>query len=130
VTTKRHILDLSTLVERPTVRIDGVEYTMSVPEDLGLRDLTTVERLRNRVNKVMAKEDVTDADVETVARALETMVRIILPELPGEVLARLSDVKRLAIVNAFRQAVGELMPTPPPPETTASQPTGASSSPA
>lgn len=121
------LLTLSTLVERPVVEIDGAAYEMIVPDDVSLLELARMQRMQAKVQAISAKVESTEADVAAMAEQLEQLVAMILPELPGDVLARLSDVKRMAIISAFVDTVGAKAGTLP---SLTSRPTGANSSPA
>lgn len=99
------LLDLSTL-ERPTISIDKEDYLLMRPEDFGLRESVRIDRLRHELHDVMSRpENLSDEDVLTVAGALDDLVRMILPDVPLEVFAKLRDGQKLRIVEAFSTLV-------------------------
>lgn len=109
-----HLLDLSTLApERPTVRIDGAVYAMALPTDFGLVEHARLQRLQAKAAALQALTDPSDEDVADLARVVDDLAALVLPGLPAEVRARLGDMQRLAIVQAFRAALGQAA-TPAP----------------
>lgn len=96
------LLELSTL-ERPTILIDGREYELMRPDDLGLRDLMRIRRLQSQLAKWQAMDEdaLSDEDLDQAAGLLDTLCRMLLPETPAEVYARLSDGHKGQIVQAF-----------------------------
>jgi len=121
------LLDLSTL-ERPQIAIDKRGYDVMRPDDFGIRELLQLQRLYGTVTRVQgtAPDALTEADIEVMADALDTMVRMIMPELPDEVFRKLYDTQKLQIVGAFSGLVGWSGGTRP--TATASPSTGASGS--
>jgi hypothetical protein len=117
-----HILTLDTLAERPVVCIDKTDYSMKLADDFGLADLARLERMQNDLRTMMNRDDLTDAEIERLVRALDVETAMILPDMPPDVRGRLSDGQKLAIVRAFQKATEATSPPLPSP---ASQPTGA-----
>ncbi len=122
------LLDLTTL-ERPQISIDKRGYDVMRPDDFGIRELLKLHKLRDQVQRVqaMAPEELTEAALEEMADALDTMVRMLMPEMPDEVFRKLYDTQKLQIVAAFSTLVGwrgAPRPTAPAPSST-----GASGSP-
>lgn len=101
------LLDLATL-DRPQISIDKRGYDVMRPDDFGIRELLKLHKLRDQVARVQATapEDLTEAALEEMADALDTMVRMIMPDLPAEVFAKLYDTQKLQIVAAFSTLVG------------------------
>ena len=105
-------LDLGSLdPERPRLRIDGIDYRYRVDMDLDLVQLARIERVRARIS-TLAEAATGDPSAEAnleqaeaVSQLLREGVELVLYDaLPDEVAAKLNDVQRLAIVDAFTRA--------------------------
>jgi hypothetical protein len=105
--TRRPVLDLGSLdPDRPFIRIDGREFAMKVAQDLNLLSLARIEKLQRRVAELQADTEL-DPEVRATeqARVLREGVGQVLHEpLPAEVDAKLNDIQRLAILDAFIRA--------------------------
>lgn len=111
------ILDLNTL-DRPVISIDKRDYPVMLREDFGLLDLLHIDRMAHIVNEVRGKavDQVTEAEVERMGEALDHFVRLVMPDVPPEVFARLRDGQKLRIVEAFTRlgaSVGTARPANP-----------------
>ena len=131
-TTNGALLDLSTLVERPWLTIDGKRYDMRVPSDFGLIHIAQFLREKEEIDDLMATQaDQPATDERTVGRVVDLLTsaceRIVVA--PPEVLARLTDFQKLAVVDAFTRTVGVTEPTTPNRQARRTRrPTGAKSS--
>jgi predicted DNA-binding protein (UPF0251 family) len=102
------LLNLTTLVERRTIAIDGAEYELLAP---GQVSLLMFHRIGLRVKqaeemRAIKPEDVSKDQLEELSTSLDEITSLIL-KAPAKVRARLSDVQKLAIMQCFTQ-------TPPP----------------
>jgi hypothetical protein len=109
--------------DRPCVRIFGVLYPMLHPMDLSLRDEARFSKLQRDFNRVRAEEalraeqlgeeyEEDPGQADFLSQSLGEITQIILIGLPDEVLARISDRRRLAILEAFGQARSGTGPSP------------------
>lgn len=110
---QKTLLELDTAAPtRPLIKIDGIEYQLKVQDDLGLREEAELQRMRKSFAEIESGENSAE-----LANNLRRMVKILLIDLPDEVLDRLSDSKKLRIVSAFIQEVGKTrQPASPPKE--------------
>lgn len=121
------LLDFDTLApERPTVRIDSVDYEMALLGDFGLREQARLARLLAKaaeIEKAVGEHQavqVGDPDIDRTLAALDALgedqaaevvayldevVLVVLPHCPAEVRARLSEPQKRAILEAFMPAV-------------------------
>lgn len=100
---QRTLLELDTSAPtRPLIKIDGVEYQLKVQDDLGLKEEAELQRMRKAFVEIESGQDSSE-----LANHLKRMVKILLIDLPDDVLDRLSDAKKLKIVSAFTQEVGK-----------------------
>lgn len=97
------VLDLDTLIERAPVRIDGKLYEMLNPAELSILDLHRFGAAGVELASLKgagAAGDWSDEQMRSISATLDRMVRIIL-RAPDEVHAKLTDVHRFRVVNAF-----------------------------
>lgn len=105
------LLDLTTLApDRESIFIDGQPYELIAPREASLRENAIIDRCRRALNLVSEQVDKTltpekrkQAD-KVITAALATAVRVLVPDAPDDVLAKLNDNQRLAIVQAFTRA--------------------------
>ena len=108
--TAEPVLDLGSLEpERPHVRIDGASYRYRVDMDLNLVQLAKIERARERIGELYAKAEKSQranpAQAAEVSRLISEGVGLVMYDpIPAEVLGKLNDVQRLAILDAFTKA--------------------------
>jgi hypothetical protein len=125
------LLDLSTLdpEERAYILIDGVRYDLLAPADFGLLGLNRLDRMVDQVNAMMDRnkggETLSDEETIELTLILKTVVGEVL-RAPTDVLEKLTDIKRLAILQAFTPASPMAVTTKRP--NRATRRTGASSS--
>ncbi len=117
------LLTLSTLdPERPVIAIDDVRYECRVIEDFGAVEIARMERLLREANRFRnGDETETDEQAEARAQAAEDAcrkaIRLLLPDLPAETLAKLRLMQLLAIVQAYQSfipAAGQQQALPSP----------------
>lgn len=106
-------LDLSTIVERSTVRIrsklhpDGKLYEILTQNDLSLYDTAVLEARGDVLSDLDLAVKPTAAQARAHTKALRDMTRMIVPSLEENVLAGLADLQMLSIFGVFSAAVGE-----------------------
>lgn len=91
------ILDLETLIKRPTIRIDGKLYELRAPDELSVLDSQWLTTAGKRIEQLAAAGD----PEGKLPELLEAVVRRILVDVPDDVLARLSEAHRMAICEVF-----------------------------
>lgn len=99
---KKPLLDLDTLVVRPTVRIDGVEYEMVAPDELSILEYHRLINLGKRLDAIEQVEEPTEAQEIEYEDLLDTLCRRILLA-PDEVHKRLKRPQRAAVALTFTQ---------------------------
>lgn len=125
------MLELNTARERNGVKIDGVVYEMVEIDDLSLKDVAWLDKAGKRLKAAAATIEKGEAEqqmLEETSSLLREFVALLLPKLPPEVLARLSDVKMLMIANAYMEGRGT-GPFVARPEALQEETTGSASSP-
>lgn len=102
------LLELSTLApERPFIVIDDRKYEFNVPEDFGILEIAAMAREETELRSLEAIDDAeaqSPVVVNRIVELLDTGVRRALRE-PGEIVDKLRDHQKLAIVDAFTRSV-------------------------
>lgn len=91
------LLDLATLIERPTIAIDGKSYELRGAEELSIYESQWLTSAGNRIERI-AKEG---GGEDELGEAIDAVVKKVVVDLPAEVFDRLSGIQRMAIVEVF-----------------------------
>ena len=126
------LLDLTTIIERPFITIDGEDYELVTRNTASLltsyRAQEASKALGNAdIEAAVAEKDWVEAEaiMGRIGAAQEEMVRLALPTLPDDVLECLSMEHKSAIILAFGQMVSSQTPTATPsPESPSTGETG------
>ena len=117
----KSILNLSTTeFDRPIVTIDGERYGLRPPEEMSVLDLKRQYELARRIRicfteneagERQVKDDLSDEQFDALFDAAPQMVKILLQDIPDEVLDRMPVGMCNEILNKhtelFRKAAGE-----------------------
>lgn len=98
------ILDLSTKIVRPQIKVDDVNYDLMLPTDMALQDVLWLQKAGGHIDqlqKKLAKEDYNEAVAEELERTLHRFAGLILKAVPEEVRAKLTDTQLMAVVDAY-----------------------------
>src|SRR5262245_25419825 len=96
-------LSIRTIVEVFHVRIDDVPHRLSHPDRLSLAQTMRMEAVAPRLGELLQRvETVTLEEQLELSQLLDEQCRIVL-DAPAAVHERLTDVDRLAVVQAFIQ---------------------------
>lgn len=108
------LLNITTLVERRTVEVDGVLYELKSPQEVSVFDRERLRlrgaRLQSLMDRVSRDEELSDAELEEARDLLDFITRLVLVA-PDDVQRRLTDDHRLALAQAFT-AVNRQMTAP------------------
>lgn len=96
----RPLLDLTTLIQRETIRVDGVVYDLRNSSELTIFDLARLQRTADRVHQLDQIAEPTVDERDEYARLVEKAVRVIL-DAPEAVHTKLSTAQREAILWTF-----------------------------
>ena len=94
------LLTLATLVDHPTVVIDGTPYALKPPDALPLLGYHRFRRMSQRLVILWNQEEITEPEGVELEQLFDGFCRIVL-DAPAEVQSRLTDVQRLEIYQAF-----------------------------
>lgn len=93
-----HLLDIETLVQRPTVRVDGVPYELLSANELSVLDAQRFSLWASELDRLQAAGEEDDPQMQEL---VDRIARKALVDVPHEVFAKLSGVQRLAVVEVF-----------------------------
>lgn len=97
------VLDLGSLnPERPFIAIDGQSYRMKVAMDMDLVTLAKITAIDQKLAPQARKAKPTLKDAADFSAAIDEGVRHIMYDpIPDEVMGKLNEVAKLAILDAF-----------------------------
>lgn len=115
------LLDLSTLIERPLIRIDGIAYEILSPDEISIIDGQRLGVWGRRINALAESDDPEgEAELEQLIDKVARKVSVGVPDavygvLPGAHKQAIADVftglllrKRLGVAGAIAKAAGVL----------------------
>ncbi len=91
------ILNLDTLVVRPTVEIDGKSYEILSVEELSVLDSRRFSLWAGRLDELQSSEE----DNPELDELVDTITRKVLVGVPDDVFAKLSGTHKVAVVEVF-----------------------------
>lgn len=102
------LLDLSTIVEKVTVRIRskrhpaGKLYDLVSLDDLGVYEHQKVIQLHGQsVELLQSTKPLTEPQARTLSKGLGELVKMLLPGIEPAVIAELTNAKRSQIITAW-----------------------------
>ena len=98
------LLDLTTDTTRPTVRIDGVTYSLRIQSDLGLLEYHTLNRLVPSFRDLCGRgPDMTEQESRELGAISKALCKVAVLDMPAEVDDRLGDLDRVMIFKVFTE---------------------------
>jgi len=98
------LLDLSTIHERPKIRIDGDLYEMLTSDDFGIVDIADFKAVGKAADKLQSG-DLDRPEAEKLAKLVDEMIEKIVLDIPAEVLGKLTFTQKMKIIEVFSDAV-------------------------
>ncbi|MEO9612636.1 MAG: hypothetical protein ABJG86_09715 [Nitratireductor sp.] len=91
------LLDLDTLIERPTIRVDGKTYELRSPDELSIFDSQYYSAKGREIEKLAAAGDA----IDELTALIEKLAGQIILGMPETVFNALSQAHKLSIVEVF-----------------------------
>lgn len=95
------ILDLSTLIERPKIVIDGQHYEIMSPEELSVLDHHRLGAQGRRLDELMGLDRLDDNEERELSDLLGSISDFIMVDVPTDVRLKLTDAQRMEISEVF-----------------------------
>ena len=95
------LLNLSTLIERPALTIDGVRYEMLSPDELSLLDSQRFTIWAGKIDQLSKAPDEAGDGIDELGEVDDAAARKVLVGVPDEIFATLSAANKLAAIEAF-----------------------------
>jgi hypothetical protein len=95
------LLDLTTLIEQPTIRINKVSYEILHPDQLGVLDFQRLATMAGSISALTKKRKITDEDAVEVSAVIKDLTDRIMRDIPAEVRDGLTESQRLAVAEVF-----------------------------
>ncbi|MBW8638999.1 hypothetical protein K1W69_17515 [Hoeflea sp. WL0058] len=99
--TQGPLLDLNTLIERPTIRIDGKAYEILSPEELSILDSQRFERWGRKIEALAKTANENDDDADELTTLIDTVTSKIAIGVPEDVRARLTNAHKDQVISVF-----------------------------
>jgi len=99
----KQIAEFVTKRERPSIKIDGVAYALTEPDELKLSDALWLERASKRMDELLKQmsDDSEGAATDELGSLVFRVSDILMREVPEQVRAKLTDIQKLAVVQAY-----------------------------
>ena len=116
---QKPILDITTLIERPQIRIDGKLYELFMRDEMSIFTAEKLRRLYNAITALEQPKKRSKAQEAHYLKLLREFVGLVVIALPTSVRAKLRRTHLVSIVYAFFQR--PLVATAAPAETKAAK---------
>lgn len=91
------LLDLETLIRRPTVAIDGTRYELLSADELSVLDSHRFHHWGRDLERLQQEQP----EGEDLQLLIDRVARQVLVDVPDEVFAKLTGAQRIAVVEVF-----------------------------
>jgi hypothetical protein len=114
----KKILELDALVpDRLAVEItsefEGTKlYELKDKSEIGIENLVTIGKTYKEITRIqnLTEEEFDEAAAQQLSFEMDKFCKLLILDCPNEVHRELQDHHRMRIIEAFRQAVGEVQP--------------------
>ncbi len=95
------VLDISTLIERPKIAIDGKFYKIRSPEELSVIDHHRMESQGRRMVELTALPKLEPIEENELKKLLHAISDFIMVDVPKSVRKKLTDAQRASVSEVF-----------------------------
>ena len=124
------LLDISTVIERPAILVDGARYEILSPDEVSLVDYHRFMAWGKTINRLMGSDGLDDAQLGELMDAVYKLTDRIMVGVPSEVRDRMNDEQRVSVAEVFMRLKGKEALAEKAPAKKANRKTGVKSSPA
>lgn len=93
------LLDLDTLIVRPTIRVDGEPYELLSIDELSILDSQRLTAWGHEIEALSGSGD--EEDGRKLGGLVATVARKALVDMPDDVFARLSEAHHMSVAEVF-----------------------------
>jgi hypothetical protein len=93
------LLNLDTLIVRPTIKVDGISYELLAADELSILDSQRLTNWGKEIEALASADD--DAGAEKLRELVSRLSRKVLVNMPDDVFATLTEAHRVAIAQVF-----------------------------
>jgi hypothetical protein len=98
---RKPVLDLTTLVERPQIAIDGTRYDILSPDEVSIVDLERFAAIGRRAEHLAGLDAATEEDQGEVVKLINDLAARIMIGVPEDVRSALSLANLMRVVEVF-----------------------------
>lgn len=95
------LLEIETLIERPTIIIDEEAYEIRSPDELSVIDTHRLSSQGRRLNALMSRDKIKPAEKKELSKLLHAISDFIMVGVPNDIRDNLSDPQRMEIAEVF-----------------------------
>ena len=96
------LLNLDTLVDRDTVRVDGVDYEMRNLDELDMLQYRRLEIKGARMSSLMDDVDnISEDEAQELDDITHALLHVCMVDLPAQVADKLTQSQRFQIIDCF-----------------------------
>lgn len=95
------LLNLDTLIERPSISIDGARYEIVSPEELPVITSYRLASRGRRFDKLMALEQLSEHQDKELGAIVRELSDIIMAPVPEQARIKLTEAQRLSVIEVF-----------------------------
>lgn len=95
------VLDLTTLIERPRISIDGEFHEILSPAELSVLDSQRFGAWGRRFDELMGKKSLSSRDEKELAKLVTDLSTRIMVGVPESVREKLSEAQAMEVIEVF-----------------------------
>ena len=95
------LIELTTLIEQPTIKINGELYEILHPDQLGVIDFQRLASMGSKVSALLKKSEPDDADAAELNTIIVDLTDRIMVSIPADVRDKLTESQRIAVAEVF-----------------------------
>ena len=111
------LLDISTVISRPAILVDGARYEILSPNEVSLVDYHRFMNWGKTIDRLLGADGLDEGQLSELMSAVYNLTDRIMVGVPTEVRDRMSDEQRVSVAEVFMQLNDrEKLPQETPPK--------------
>ena len=95
------LIELTTLIEQPTISINKKLYEILHPDQLGVIDFQRLVSMGSKVSALLKKSDPDAADAAELTEIINNLTDQIMSGVPTDVRSMLTEAQRIEVAEVF-----------------------------